>query len=115
VLGVYVFGSTAAGSTREGSDLDLAVLAAARLPAMRVWELAQSVAGRIGCDVDLIDLRAVSTVMRMQVMAHGERLACADPEACGVFEDFVYADFARLNEERAAILADIRQRGSVYG
>jgi len=26
-----------------------------------------------------------------------------------------FSDYARLNEERAGILADIRQRGSVYG
>jgi len=115
VLGVYVFGSTATGSAREGSDVDLAVLAAERLPALRLWESAQSLACRIGCDVDLVDLRAASTVMRVQAIAHGERLVCVDAEACGAFEDFVYADFARLNEERAAILADVRKRRTVYG
>jgi hypothetical protein len=31
------------------------------------------------------------------------------------FLDRVYSDYARLNEERAAILDDVRRRGSIHG
>jgi len=53
--------------------------------------------------------------MRMQVLSNGRRLACFDTEVCDVFEDFVYSDYARLNEERAAIMAGIQERGTIHG
>ncbi|MBN4082528.1 nucleotidyltransferase domain-containing protein, partial [Mariprofundus ferrooxydans] len=115
VEGIYVFGSTAKGMTRLGSDIDLAVLSCTILPVMDVWLLAQALARDAGIDVDLIDLGSASTVMRMQVIAEGQRLICTDDEACTIFEDFVFSDYARLNEERADILKDIQLRGSVYG
>ena len=115
VEGIYVFGSTAKGMTRLGSDIDLAVLSCTILPVMDVWLLAQALARDAGMDVDLIDLRSASAVMRMQVIAEGQRLICTDDEACTIFEDFVFSDYARLNEERADILKDIQLRGSVYG
>ena len=114
-LAVYLFGSVAKGATHQESDIDLSVLATDQLPVMDVWMLAQKLAIEAGVDVDLVDLRAASTVMRMQIISEGERLLCVDDDTCQKFEDFVYADFARLNEERAAILADIQERGSVYG
>jgi len=116
VLAVYVFGSVAKGEANAESDLDLAVLADCdTLPVMHVWELAQTLAKGAGMDVDLIDLRAASAVMRIQVIAEGKRLICTDEDACAVFEDLVFSDYARLNEEREGILADIQQRGSIYG
>ncbi len=65
--------------------------------------------------VDLVDLRAASTVMQMQVLLTEECLFCGDVQARDLFEMIVYASYARLNEERAGILEDIRTRGSVYG
>jgi len=115
VLAVYLFGSVARGNVRLESDIDMAVLAKGILPVMDVWLLAQALARDAGMDVDLIDLRSASAVMRMQVIAEGQRLICTDDEACTIFEDFVFSDYARLNEERADILKDIQLRGSVYG
>ncbi|MDX8403100.1 MAG: nucleotidyltransferase domain-containing protein [Mariprofundaceae bacterium] len=115
VLGVYLFGSAAKGVANAASDADLAVLASDRLSEIKVWSLAQSLAQDIGVDVDLVDLRKANAVMRMQIIAEGRRMLCVDEESCGQFEDFAYADFARMNEERAAILADVRSRGAVYG
>lgn len=68
-----------------------------------------------GRDVDLVDLRAASTVLRARVIAEGERLFCAAESLCAEFEDVAFSAYARLNEERRAILQDIQQRGSVYG
>jgi len=39
---------------------------------------------------------------------------CRNAARCERFEDFVYADHARLNEERAAILAGIAARGRIH-
>jgi uncharacterized protein len=116
-IAVYQFGSAGTPYERHDSDADFAVLTNAPDPTLtpeRLWDLAQQLAIHLGKDVDLVDLRAASTVMRIQVIAHGKRLWCSDMYACEVFEDFVFSSYARLNEERKGILEDIRRRGSIH-
>lgn len=115
VVAVYHFGTWGTRYQRPDSDIDLAVLPAAPLPAMLRWELAQDLASGLGRDVDLVDLLTASTVMRAQVIAHGQRLYCGDEAACGAFETYVFSSYARLNEERHAILQDIQNRGRIHG
>lgn len=112
---VYLFGSHARGDASLASDVDIAVLADRPLQALERYDLAQVLAAAINRDVDLLDLHTASTVARMQVIGSGECLyRCAGREV-DAFEDFVFADYARLNEERAGILADVRARAAVYG
>ena len=115
VLAIYLFGSRISGLQHAGSDIDLAILPKQKLSETEIWLLAQALAAKYSRDVDLVDLRQASTVMRMQVISKGQRLYCADEQSCEVFEDFVFSDYAHLNEERAGILQDIAQRGAVYG
>lgn len=115
VQAIYLFGSESAGEQHAHSDIDFAIMSNATLPPMRLWGVSQELASRVSRDVDIVDLREASTVMRMQVVSTGERLFCMSEKRCEAFEDFVFSDYARLNEERAAILQDIRRRGSIYG
>ena len=115
VLGIYLFGSWSLGSQHEDSDIDLALLSKHKLPETKIWALAQTLAAKYSRDVDLVDLHQASTVMRMQVISKGQRIYCSNERSCETFEDFVFSDYARLNEERAGILEDIGQRGAVYG
>ena len=114
LLVVYRFGSEAQGTARPGSDIDLAVLAQNRLAPNTLVELQQGLATILHRDVDLIDLRAISTVMQMQVLSTGDCLFSGEHRAREWFEMVVYASYARLNEERSGILDDVRTRGSVY-
>lgn len=114
-IAVYVFGSLAAGTLTADSDVDLAVLAAQPLAAEARWHLAQTLAMELGRDVDLVDLRQASTVMRVQVLGSGKLLLELDRGARQEFEAVALAAYARLNEERRGIIDDIRARGSVYG
>ena len=111
---VYVFGSAETGAVHAASDLDLAVLAPTKLDPVSRWELQGDLAGLAGRDVDLVDLRSASTVMRMQVVSTGRLLLSLDRNEIDRFEMYVFSDYCRLNEERRAILDDIRQRGRVY-
>ena len=115
LAGIYLFGSHAGDGARPDSDIDLAILTRSPLPPFPLWELAQRLAAQAGREVDLVDLRQASTVFRMQIISTGERLFCAEPRVCEDFEDFVYADYARLNEERAGILEDIASRNRIHG
>lgn len=111
---LYRFGSQTKGTARPDSDVDLAVLARDPIPNLQRFELAQELAIHLHHDVDLVDLRAASTVMRMQVLSTGTCLAAPNEQARREFEMYAYSDYARLNEERKGILDDIRVRGLVY-
>lgn len=115
LIALYRFGSQAKGTARNDSDVDLAVLARDHIPAIRKFELAQELALHLHRDVDLVDLRTASTVMRMQVISTGKCLASQNEQARREFEMYVYSDYARLNEERREILKRIGESGFVYG
>lgn len=111
---VYVFGSQATGTENPDSDLDIAVLAPAPLDAEKLFALAAELATAAGRHVDLVDLRAASTVMRSQVIANGRRIYRGDETVCDQFEDLAYSSYARLNEERRPIIEDIQARGRIH-
>lgn len=112
---VYRFGSSVDGGERRDSDVDIAYLAGPALDSLRRFSIQERLALRLHRDVDLVDLGRASTVMRMQVVSHGRLLFDQDPAARGAFEDYVFSAYARLNEERRAILQQIARDGSVYG
>ena len=114
-IAVYRFGSSVAGSTHSGSDVDVAVLGPRTLGATERFDLQERVAASLGRDVDLVDLQSASTVMAMQVVSTGEVLFDGVPESRGAFEDLTFSSYARLNEERRGILERIAAEGSVYG
>ncbi|MDX9710022.1 MAG: nucleotidyltransferase domain-containing protein [Trichloromonas sp.] len=115
LLAVYRFGSWQTPAERPASDIDLAVLPARPLDNVHRWEVAQRLSALAGRNVDLVDLLAASTVLRMQVVGHGVCLFRADENAVATFEDMVFSAYCRFNLERREILEDIRRRGNVYG
>jgi hypothetical protein len=114
-IALYRFGSSVDGPLLADSDLDYALLARVPLDPVERFEIQEHLAGLLRRSVDLVDLRRASTVMRMQVISRGVVVAVSDAVEKERFELFVYASYARLNEERRDILAEIARRGRVYG
>lgn len=112
---IYLFGSHATGEAGVDSDFDIAILTGKPQPAPALFDLSTELANLLGSDVDLVELGTASTVMRSQVVSTGRRLYASSETDQEAFEDFVYSDYARLNEERAGILNDIHERGSIHG
>ena len=112
---IYLFGSQARDDTHSGSDVDLAILTTAPLDALVRFDLQECIASCLHGSVDLIDLRAASTVMRVQVLEHGIVLYERNSGNRQAFEATALSAYARLNEERRGIIYDIRQRGRVHG
>jgi predicted nucleotidyltransferase len=112
---VYLFGSHASNQAMPDSDVDLAVLGKSPYTAADLFNVSSNLAIMLKRNVDLVDLRAVPTDLQAQIVTKGQRHVLTNFEQIESFEDFVYSSYARLNEERKYILADIQQRGSVYG
>lgn len=114
LLAIYAFGSRIQGTARPDSDLDLAVLVASYADPLTLFEVANELADVAGYAVDLLDLRAASTVMQYQIITTGKRWWTLDMQAA-LFEAFILSEKTALDVARAGLLADIRQRGTVYG
>ncbi len=114
LLAIYAFGSQVQGSAGPESDLDLAVLVAGYADPFTLFSLTSELAELAGCPVDLLDLRAASTVMQYQVITTGERWWARDLQAA-LFETAILSEKTALDSARAGLLDDIQRRGSVYG
>ncbi|WP_370869731.1 nucleotidyltransferase domain-containing protein [Nitrosomonas sp.] len=114
LLAIYAFGSRIQGTAQIDSDLDLAVLVAGYAEPLVLWALAGDLADVTGCPVDLLDLRAASTVMQYQVITTGQRWWALDVQAA-LFEAAILSEKTELDTARAGLLSDIQKRGKVYG
>ncbi len=114
LLAFYVFGSRAKGESTPESDLDLAILVEGYADPGALWDVSSQLAERANTEVDLLDLRAASTVMQYQVITGGRRLWAQDGRA-DLFESFILSEKTDLDERRAGLLADIYREGRIYG
>ena len=114
LVALYEFGSSARGEVRRDSDLDLAFLARLALPSLARWELQERLAVELGRDVDLVDLRTASAVLKAQVITTGSILVDVDASERHRFEMYSLSDYARLNEERRPVLKRIEREGAVH-
>lgn len=114
LMAIYAFGSRVQGTARPDSDLDLAVLVAGYADPLELFDLAGDLADVAGCPVDLLDLRAASTVMQHQILTTGRRWWARDAQAA-LFEAAMLNEKIALDAARAGLMDDIHRRGAVYG
>jgi predicted nucleotidyltransferase len=113
VIAIYAFGSQVQGTAGLESDLDLAVLVPGYADPLTLWEVAGSLADVVACPVDLLDLRAASTVMQYQVITTGQCLWTVGLQA-GLFECYVLSEKTALDTARARLMADIKSTGKIH-
>ena len=85
LLAVHAFGSRVQGTARHDSDLDLAILMAGYADPLQLFDLSGELADLAGGPVDLVSLRAASTVLQHQILMLGQRWWAHDPQF-GLFE-----------------------------
>lgn len=116
MVAVYLHGSYGTEYMRDESDIDIAFLSEIRLTREESIVFSVALQQAWGDErIDVADLRQSDTVFVAQVVANGERIYTGNELAAQRFEMTALSKYARLNEERAAIIADIKQRGKVYG
>lgn len=114
LFGVYGFGSRVQGGARPDSDLDMAVLVEGYADPLILWDLAGELADVAGVAVDLLDLRAASTVMQYQIVTRGQRWWARDSQAA-LYEAVILSQKTDLDAARSGLLEDILRSGQVYG
>jgi len=115
---IYLFGSFQTEDEWPDSDVDIAVLfphdVAKRETAMMLSECRSELEEVLKKDVDLVNLRSVSTVFQFQVVTTGRMLHCGDADAVNEFEMYTLSFYQKLNEERAEILQEFYKTGRAY-
>jgi len=115
---IYLFGTHGTADEWPESDVDIALLLppdeAKREVRMPFGEARADLERFLGKDVDLVNLRLVSTVFQKEIVMADRRVFCADAYAADEFETLVISRYQKLNEERADILAEGLRNGRFY-
>lgn len=115
---IYLFGTYGTADEWPDSDVDIAILLppaeAKRAGVLDMGDLHLALEVLLGKDVDLINLRQVSTVLQKEVVFADRRIFCADVYAADEFDMLTLSYYQKLNQERAGILADGLAHGKFY-
>ncbi len=115
---IYLFGSFGTESEWPDSDVDIALLLppeqAKAGPMLAMSPLCSELGSLLGKDVDLINLREVSTVFQKEIIAADRRIHTGNAYAADELEMLVLSFFQKLSQERAEILAEGLQSGRFY-
>lgn len=112
---IILFGSFAKDTVREESDIDLAYFSSKQLSSYDRFLLSNELALIGGREVDLVDIKEIDTVFTMQIFAHGTPIYIRDENEFIRQRMRAYSMYVTLNEQRAGIINDIKERGSVFG
>ena len=94
--------------------MDLAVLVRGQIDPLQLWELSGELADIVQRPVDLVDLRAASTVLQYQIITKGRQLWSCGQEA-GIYELFILGQKTNLDEARSLLINDISKDGRIHG
>lgn len=112
---IYLFGSFAKGEGREDSDVDLAIYGEKLFDAYELFIKANELGFILKRDIQLIDLRDVSTVFAAQIVGNKDVLFCSDENLSLEYNIRAFKDYAKLNEERQVVIDAIRRDGRING
>jgi uncharacterized protein len=118
VQAIYLFGSYGTEQEWPESDVDIALLlppeSSKKAGLLMISDLRSALEALLKKDVDLINLRRVSTVLQKEVVAADCRIYEGDTYAAEEFEMLTLSYYGKLNEERAEILASALADGRFH-
>ncbi|MEW9503162.1 type VII toxin-antitoxin system MntA family adenylyltransferase antitoxin [Jeotgalibacillus marinus] len=112
---IIIFGSYSKGSTHKESDLDVAFYSKDQSPTTyHIFLIAQELANILKIEVDLINIREVSTVFQAQIFSNGTAIYSNDETLRMNIQMTALSMYTKLNEERINILNNIGESGSIH-
>jgi predicted nucleotidyltransferase len=115
---IYLFGSYGTEQEWPDSDVDIAVLfppeEAKKAGSLQMSDLRFDLEFLLKKEVDLINLRRVSTVLQKEVVVADCRIYDGDSYAAEEFEMLTLSYYQKLNEERAEIVASALSGGRFH-
>ena len=114
---IYLFGSFGTPGERPDSDIDIAVVLPfdlAKTAGAGLHELSIDLMIQTGRAIDLVNLRAVDTILQFAVISTGRRIAAPQRTESDLFELVIMKTYQHFNRERADIVAHGRQTGRFY-
>lgn len=111
---IILFGSGVKGNMRQDSDIDIAFLTDKKVTDYEVFMAAQELAVKLGTNIDLVNLRQASTVLKAQIIGTGKIIYDKDPQKRMEFQIRCLKEYTILNEERQCIFDKLKERGSMY-
>lgn len=115
---IYLFGSYGTDDEWPDSDVDIAVLLppveAKQVRTLVMSDLRFALERLLEKDVDLINVRRVSTVFQKEIVMADRRIFCADTYAADEFEMLVLSFYQKLNQERQEILDEFLKTRRAY-
>ena len=80
IAAVYLFGSTATGRDRRGSDLDIAIITKKTISGRERLRIEADLSSRLRQDVDLVVFGQAAPLLQHQILKYG-RLICENDSA----------------------------------
>lgn len=115
---VYLFGSYGTEQEWPESDADIAVLLppkeSRKMGSLAMSDLRFALESVLHKEVDLINLRQVSTVLQKEVVTADRCIYEGDKYAAEEFDMLTLSRYQKLNEERAGILASALADGRFH-
>jgi predicted nucleotidyltransferase len=112
---IYVYGSFARSDDISSSDIDLALLLPPDEHIGDLLGLLSDLSAHVHREVDLVDLRRSSDVLRREVLADGLQIYVARPDEVLEWEGMALSRYQRYREEVRDLLDDFRKTGIGYG
>ena len=106
VRALWLFGSRADGTAREGSDVDVGVLWEPGQPLEATLSLEEELSRATGLPVDVVDAGHAGAFLALEIV-RGERVFCRDEVETDLFELYVLrraGDLMPFERERQAML-----------
>jgi uncharacterized protein len=111
---IYVYGSFARREESPKSDVDLALLLPPGETIGDLLSVISEISSRVHREVDLIDLRRVSDVLRREVLAEGQTLYVSQQDRVLEWEGAAISRYQRYREEVSDLLKDFQESGIGY-
>jgi len=103
LVGIYIFGSYADNSATPASDIDIAFLTFSKVSAVEKWKIQEELASILDIDIDLVDLKDATVILRAEVVEKGKLIYSADSYQVDYFEMTTYSMYADFKESRMRI------------